>query len=314
MKKTNLKECAGLLLAHDDILLITHSNPDGDTVGSAAALCLALRRAGKNAYLYPNTQITEKLLLYAQPLFPPLDFRPGYTVAVDAATEQLLAHGFSEGVDLCIDHHPSNSHYAKSWLVRGEKAACGEIILDLIKKLNGGVSKEEADLLYIAISTDTGCFQYSNTNSATFKAAAELLEAGADNTLINTAFFRKVSPARLRLEGMIYSTMTFHRDGKIAVVCVTREMLEASGVSEDDLDDLAGLSGRAEGSVLNITIREMNDGNSKVSLRSDKTVNSSDICAVFGGGGHAMAAGCTIMGTTGKAKEMLLAVIDEVWK
>ena len=116
------------------------------------------------------------------------------------------------------------------------------------------------------------------------------------------------------LEGMIYSTMTFHRDGKIAVVCVTREMLEASGVSEDDLDDLAGLSGRAEGSVLNITIREMNDGNSKVSLRSDKTVNSSDICAVFGGGGHAMAAGCTIMGTPGKAKEMLLAVIDEVWK
>ncbi len=314
MKKTNLKECAGFLLAHDNILLITHVNPDGDTVGSAAALCLALRRAGKTAYLYPNNQITEKLLPYAEPLFSPPGFKAEYVVAVDVATEQMLARGFSAEVDLCIDHHSSNSLYAKSWLVRSDKAACGEIILELIKKLNGDISKDEADLLYIAVSTDTGCFQYSNTNSAAFKAAAELLQAGADNALVNTVFFRKVSRARLMLEGLIYSSMTFHRDGKIAVACVTREMLETSGASDDDLDDLAGLAGRAEGSVLNITIREMNDGNSKVSLRSDKTVNSSDICAVFGGGGHSMAAGCTIMGTPEKAREMLLAVIDEVWK
>lgn len=314
MKKMNLKECAGLLLAHDDILLITHVNPDGDTVGSAAALCHALRRAGKAAYLYPNAQITEKLLPYAEPLFAPIGFEAGYVVAIDVATEQMLARGFSVEVDLCIDHHPSNSLYAKSWVVRGEKSACGEIVLELIKRLNGNISKEEATLLYIAISTDTGCFQYLNTNAATLKAAAELLQAGADNALVNSVFFRKVSRARLKLEGQIYSAMSFHRDGKIAVVCVTREMIDISGATEDDFDDLAGLAGRADGSVLNITIREMNDGNSKVSLRSDETVNSSDICAVFGGGGHAMAAGCTIMGTPEKAKEMLLAVIDEVWK
>lgn len=314
MKKINYKECAAQLIGHDNILIVTHRNPDGDTVGSAAALCLALRRADKTAYLYPNPQITEKLLPYSQPCYPPESFEPEYIVAVDTATEQMFADGFSGEVDLCIDHHPSNSHYARQYLIRGEKAACGEIVLELIKRMHGNITKEEADLLYIAVSTDTGCFQYSNTNSDTFRAAAEILEAGANNMLLNTVFFRKVSKARLMLEGMIYSNMTFHRDGKIAVVCVTKEMLEASGATEDDLDDLAGLAGRAEGSLLNITIREMKDGNSKVSLRSGKMVNSSEICAVFGGGGHAMAAGCTIMGTPEKAKEMLLAVIDEVWK
>lgn len=314
MKKLNNKDCANVLMSHDNFLLLTHKNPDGDTLGSATALCSALRRAGKTAYLYNNPQITEKFLPYTEAYIAPSDFEPEYIVAVDVASEEMFPRDFEGSVDLCIDHHPSNSHYAKSFLVRGEKSACGEIILDQIKRLHGSITKEEADLLYIALSTDTGCFQYLNTNAAAFRAAAELLDAGADYSTINTAFFRKVSKARLKLEGMMYSGMRLYRDGKISVICVTKEMLKAAGAVENDLDDLAGLAGRVEGSLLNITIREMDDGTSKVSLRSGKSVNSSDICAVFGGGGHAMAAGCTIMGTPEKAGEMLLAVIDEVWK
>ena len=308
------QECSQLLLSKNNILIITHTNPDGDTLCSAAALCSALRRAGKRANLFRNPAVTTKYMPHVEKYFAPKSFRSKYIVSVDVATEKMFAEGFDGAIDLCIDHHPTNSHYAKKELVCPDKAACGEIVLAVIKEMCGGITQEEADLLYIAVTTDTGCFQYLNTNAATFRAAAELLEYGADTGMVNVKFFRKASRARLKLEGMIYSTMGFYRGGKISVAIITNEMLRQAGAGEEDCDDLAGLAGRAEGASVNITIRERDNGSSKVSVRTGRDVSSSDICAVFGGGGHAMAAGCTIDCPPEKARDMLLAVIDEVWK
>jgi len=308
------QECSQLLLSKNNILIITHANPDGDTLCSAAALCSALRRAGKRANLFRNPAVTTKYMPHVEKYFAPKSFKSKYIVSVDVATEKMFAEGFDGAIDLCIDHHPTNSHYAKKELVCPDKAACGETVLAVIKEMCGGITQEEADLLYIAVTTDTGCFQYLNTNAATFRAAAELLEYGADTGMVNVKFFRKASRARLKLEGMIYSTMGFYRDGKISVAIITKEMLRQAGAGEEDCDDLAGLAGRAEGASVNITIRERDNGSSKVSVRTGRDVSSSDICAVFGGGGHAMAAGCTIDCPPEKARDMLLAVIDEVWK
>lgn len=308
------QECSQLLLSKNNILIITHTNPDGDTLCSAAALCSALRRAGKRANLFRNPAVTTKYMPHVEKYFAPKSFKSKYIVSVDVATEKMFAEGFDGAIDLCIDHHPTNSHYAKKELVCPDKAACGEIVLAVIKEMCSGITQEEADLLYIAVTTDTGCFQYLNTNAATFRAAAELLEYGADTGMVNVKFFRKASRARLKLEGMIYSTMGFYRDGKISVAIITKEMLRQAGAGEEDCDDLAGLAGRAEGASVNITIRERDNGSSKVSVRTGRDVSSSDICAVFGGGGHAMAAGCTIDCPPEKARDMLLAVIDEVWK
>ena len=308
------QECSQLLLSKNNILIITHTNPDGDTLCSAAALCSALRRAGKRANLFRNPAVTTKYMPHVEKYFAPKSFKSKYIVSVDVATEKMFAEGFDGAIDLCIDHHPTNSHYAKKELVCPDKAACGEIVLAVIKEMCGGITQEEADLLYIAVTTDTGCFQYLNTNAATFRAAAELLEYGADTGMVNVKFFRKASRARLKLEGMIYSTMGFYRDGKISVAIITKEMLRQAGAGEEDCDDLAGLAGRAEGASVNITIRERDNGSSKVSVRTGRDVSSSDICAVFGGGGHAMAAGCAIDCPPEKARDMLLAVIDEVWK
>lgn len=308
------QECSQLLLSKNNILIITHTNPDGDTLCSAAALCSALRRAGKRANLFRNPAVTTKYMPHVEKYFAPKSFKSKYIVSVDVATEKMFAEGFDGAIDLCIDHHPTNSHYAKKELVCPDKAACGEIVLAVIKEMCGGITQEEADLLYIAVTTDTGCFQYLNTNAATFRAAAELLEYGADTGMVNVKFFRKASRARLKLEGMIYSNMGFYRAGKIAVAIITKEMLRQAGAGEEDCDDLAGLAGRAEGASVNITIRERDNGSSKVSVRTGRDVSSSDICAVFGGGGHAMAAGCTIDCPPEKARDMLLAVIDEVWK
>ena len=258
--------------------------------------------------------MNDKLRPFVEEFFAPAGYKYKYVVAVDIATEGLLPKGYEGPVNCCIDHHPTNSHYAGAELVRPEKSSCAEVVMELILNINTEITKDEATLLYIGLSTDTGCFQYSNTNSASLRAASELLRLGADNAMVNLRFFRKVSRARLMLESMIYAGMDYYRDGKISVATVTLDMMDKAGATEDDCDDLAGLAGRAENAVVSITIKEQGDGNCKISVRSNPEVSSSDICAVFGGGGHAMAAGCTIMGTPEMAKELLIQVVDEVWK
>lgn len=309
-----VKDCAELLKKHDKYLILTHKNPDGDTVGSASALCSALRRAGKTAYLMPNADLNALLAPYAEGYLAPEGYAAEFVIAVDVATEGLFTPGFDGAVQLCIDHHPSNSRYAEALLLCDDRSSCGEIVLELIKALRGNVTKDEATLLYMALSTDNGCFKYANTNAPAFRAAAELLRFGADNAAINMRFFRKASPARLKLEGLIYSSLAYYRSGQIAVAEITLDMLAQSGAGEADMDDIASLAGRAEGCELSITIREQTDGTCRLSLRSTEKVNSGEICAVFGGGGHALAAGCTITGTPQSVCRMLLDVIDEVWK
>ncbi len=307
-------DCAKLLMEHEAILLVTHKNPDGDTMGSAAALCSALRRRGKIAYVYANPQTSGLLRPYVEPFFAPVGSEEmfDYYVAVDVASEKLFPQGFSFSIDLCIDHHEINTHYAPAELIRADRSSCGEIVLELVKALCRTPSPEEATLLYIAVTTDTGCFQYLNTDARTLSAAAELIRLGADSGRVSTEFFRKVSAARLRLEGAIYSSLSFHHDDRVVIATVTRKMLYESGATEDDMDDLAGLAGRLRNSLVSVTIREQENGESRVSVRSMPQVSSSEICAFFGGGGHAMAAGCTISAPPAKAKAMLLAVIGEI--
>ena len=308
------ESCAKLLLTHEDILILTHMNPDGDTASCAAALCSALRRGGRRAYVFPNPQMGRKLRPYCEKYYAPADFKAKYVVSVDVADEKLFCLGYDGKVDLCIDHHPSNTHFAEKSFIQDEKAACAQIVMGIILSMNADLTQEEATVLYIGLSTDTGCFQYNNTDAEAFEAAAELMRCGADNLSVNTVFFRKVSSARLKLESMIYDTMRFYLGGRIAVATVTQDMIRKTGAVEDDLDDLAGLAGRSEKSLVNMTIREKENGACRVSVRSFPGINSSDICKVFGGGGHAAAAGCTIEGTPEHVRNLLVGVVEEVWK
>lgn len=306
-------ECAAFLRERDGYLLISHRRPDGDTIGSSAALCSALRRAGKTAYCFVNTEITENYRPFIAPYFAPEGFLPSCVVTVDIAGEGLFPEGTPTPVQLALDHHPSNSGFAERTCLAAEKSSCGELVFEVIKALCGDVTREEATVLYIAVSTDTGCFQYSNTNPATLRAAADLIELGADNSELNIRFFRTQSRARMALEGKMLSGMRFFRGGQISVVTVTLQMLEDCGAVENDCEDLAGLAGKAEGCVVSMTIRETKPGESKISLRSKPGVNVSNICAVYGGGGHAMAAGCTLQTGPEEALKLMLRAMDEVW-
>lgn len=309
-----LAETAAFLAAHDDYCILTHVRPDGDTLGSAAALCAGLRAAGKKAYLFPNPGVTETYQPYIAEFLTPASSSPLY-VAVDIADTTLYPDGFSgAAVALCIDHHPSNANYAENTFCMPEKASCGEIIFLVLKALGVAITKEIADLLYVAVSTDTGCFCYANTKADTLRAAAELLDLGADSALLNKRHFRSSTFSRLRLEGMVFSSLRSYHDGKVIVAIVSLEMIAAVKATEDDCEDLAGLPGRVTGNDVGVLIREQENGSSKVSVRTNGRVNASEVCKEFGGGGHAMAAGCTIEQPYEAAAEALLRVIDRYFQ
>ena len=307
-----LSDCINFLKEHDGYLLVTHIRPDGDTLGSAAALCHILRGMGKTAYVYDNPETTKTYLPWIKPYHAPADFAPQCVVGVDLASERLFPKGLSEDTvfNLCIDHHPTNTGYAGALFCQPEKASCGELILQIAKALEM-LDKTAASLLYMAVSTDCGCFVYANTTAETHRAAAELMEAGADYRPLNIALFRTFSFSRLMLEGLIYSTLRRYADGAVNVATVTLDMMERSGATEDDCDDLASLAGRVEGGRVSVTIRELGEKECKISLRSGEFFDSSAICALHGGGGHRMASGCTIYDTPENAREIIVREILE---
>ena len=308
-----LNECVDTLRSQDGFLILTHTRPDGDTLGSAAALCSALRRSGKTAALYPNPEITEHFMHYVAPYVGAAG-TGAFVVSVDIAGEEMFPEGFGGKADLAIDHHAKNPGFARlGTLLDGEKASCGELVMQVIEALCGGVTKEEADLLYMAVSTDCGCFVYGNTRADTHRAAARLFEYGADAVRLNKALFRSFSFSRLKLEGLIFSSLRSYRDNALNVAVVTLDMMRESGATEDDCDDLASLAGKVRGNRVSITVRELEPGRSKASIRTDGSVDASVVCGRFGGGGHKMASGCTLNASPDALAEMLLSTVEELW-
>ena len=308
----NQSQIAEVLKTKDNILIVSHRNPDGDTLGSSAALCRALRLMGKEAYMYPNPDITEKYIPFIEDYLGSPDYCPEFTVSVDVADQDMLCKGFSGEVDMNIDHHPTNPEFAGYNCICEKKAACGEIITEIIEAMEAPLDKDTATLLYIAVTTDTGYFMYANTNSDTLDCAGRLLDYGADNMRVVTVFFRKVSKARIALEGFIYNGMEYYCDGRLVVVTITKEMMEKSGATENDTTDIAGLAGRVDTMLVGVIIKEKDDGTCKVSLRSGPEVNSYEICMAYGGGGHSMAAGFTYHGPADEVKQQLVEKIGNL--
>ena len=308
-----IEEALKLLRDNDNFNIVTHVRPDGDTIGSASALCYALRKIGKTAYLYNNPQFADSYLWIAEPYIAPEGFVPSFTVCVDMADESLFPEGFKASADLCIDHHPSNTFFAENTLLWEKRASCGEIIMELVKKLCG-LDPEVSDLLYVAVSTDTGCFVYGNTTGETLRSASELCFAGARNAYLNKILFRTSSKARLKLESLIFASFRYFHEGKTVISVITKEMLDKAGAKEIDCQDIAALPGRVEGAFTSVTIKEIDENSSKVSLRTNGVVDANKVCARFGGGGHKMAAGCTVQSGCSETAEILADIIGGEYK
>ena len=193
-------QAAEFLSAHDRYLILTHVRPDGDTVGCAAALCRALRTLGKTAHVLPNPEITPLFSPYLEGLLAPEDLLPDTVVSVDMAARSLFpdnALPYLPRVDLAIDHHPSQEFFARETCLDAGRAACGELMYDILRQL-GPVTADIALPLYVAVSTDCGCFVYGNTSADTHRVAAALMDTGIPAADLNKRHFRTKSFRRLR--------------------------------------------------------------------------------------------------------------------
>lgn len=309
MERITLERAAKLLSEKDDILILMHKSPDGDAVGSGYGLAMALRSLGKRADPLCGDEIP-KVYSYITDKVPAIGFDPKFIVSVDLATTALLsgsAAGYAGSVDLCIDHHGSNNGYAKEGYVDGKSASCAEIIKKLLDIMQISIDNDMANAIFTGICTDTGCFKFSNVTSDTHRIAAELMDCGADSTEICRLMFDCKSRAKIELEKMVLETMEFSPDGKVAFVCITKDMMEKSGAAQGETEGIAGITKQIEGVKVGITMREKDNGEFRISVRSSEDIDASKICALFGGGGHRAAAGCSIFKEQTEAKKEIMA-------
>ncbi len=305
-------EAAEFLRSNDNYYILTHASPDGDTVGSGFGLCFILRKMGKKANVLCSDEFPRRYdFMYESYL--PQKFTPETIVAVDVADPKLLGGalaGYSEYVDLCIDHHISNVNYAKRTLVEPEAAAACQVIY----QLNAGEGLAEFDeliakCLYTGIATDSGCFKFDCTSPETHIAAAELMRYNVDIGRINRRMFDEKSRARIKVEQFILNGMEYFLDDKCAVAAVTLEAMEQAGLPADEFEGLSGLTTMLDTVEVGVIIRQKDKEKYKISMRSTGDTDVSAICQKFGGGGHVKAAGCTMEGDLEEIKLTLLSGI-----
>ena len=312
MKQQSLTEIARWLKNHDDYVILTHRRPDGDTIGCAAALCRGLRQLGKQAAVLSNPQFTEKYRPYYEGLTTDRVGEAQLLISVDVAAETMLPFSFAAGqpIRLLIDHHGSNTGFAEQGFVGAEYAACGEIILRLLELLEVQPDPRIAEAIYLAVSTDTGCFRYSNVTANTLRVAAVCKEWGADTFAINRVMFMTKRLARLLLEAQLTKNTEFFAGGKVAISAITDEMRRELGITEDDIDDISGFCREIEGVEIGVMLRQEPDGG-KISVRTAPNYDACAICAKIGGGGHRAAAGATVKGGVAEARQAVLQAIEE---
>ncbi|NLX93833.1 MAG: bifunctional oligoribonuclease/PAP phosphatase NrnA [Clostridiales bacterium] len=312
--RINAAYAAELLKSKDNILILTHDHPDGDTLGTAYALCRALRSLGKKAVVKCPDKIPASYAFMWQNL-PEQDFEPAFIVAVDIADSVLLGAEYEaiykDIINLSIDHHGSNNLKADYILLESDAAAAAEIIYDVLMELGASLDPAIADCIYTGLSTDTGCFRYSNTSARSHRLAAILIDAGANKDEINQVFFETKSRVYAALERLALDSMTMYFDDRLAVITIVQEMFRITGANESECDRLSALPRQIEGVLVGVTLRETKDGNFKASIRTNGPLNAAVLAAKMGGGGHAKAAGCRLDGPLEKAMEVLLKNVSE---
>ena len=303
------------LLKMDNVLIFSHRSPDGDTLGCAFALCRGMRSLGKKANVMCADAIPGKYA-FMQEGMERQNFEPEHYVSVDIAAPHLLGRleeEYAKKIEICIDHHVSNSFEAPVRLVDSNAAATAEVIWLILCTMGAAMDKETASCLFAAISTDTGCFKYSNVTGRTHLIAVELMKYGVDCPAINFKLLDEVSQAQLELKKQALSNLEYFCDNQCAVVTITTDMIKQTNASPEDLDGISNIPRSIAGVECGITMRQIEDG-WKISVRSSEKVNASELCGKFGGGGHKAAAGCKFGDDYESAKKQLVEAVSEILK
>lgn len=309
-----IEAAAEFLKAHDNYLILSHANPDGDTLGCGFSLCGALQRMGKKAKNICADPISSRFSFMKEAV-EEQDFEPGTIVTVDVADKRLLGDFeavYGDKVSLAVDHHVSHVGFAERLVLEPDAAACCQTVYKLIKALGVPMDERLAACIYTGIATDTGCFKYSSVSPETHIIAAELLQYNFGFDRINYVFFDMKTKERVALEETIFRSLEYYCDGKCAMVVLPKAILDS--VDTEDGNGIASIPRQIEGVEVGIVIKEKKDG-WKASVRTNTFADAQKICKEFGGGGHEKAAGCSFKNMTPEEiKEKLIPVIERELK
>lgn len=312
-RELNLRQTASFLKRHDNYIILTHASPDGDTLGSAYALYYALKEIGKVAEVLCPDVIPKKYRYFAHKT-DHVSRENATIIAVDVADNRLLGdlkEEFGLNVDLCIDHHISNTRYAKNLYLDSNAAATAECIFELLGKMKVNLNDTTAEAIYTGIATDTGCFKYSTVTVKTLMITAALYEYNIHAADINRLMFDTKSKKLIELEAMVLNSAEFHFNDKCVLLTVTAEMQEQTGCSGTDLEGIAVISRSVEGVLAGITLKQVGENEFKMSLRTYDPLDASEICKLLGGGGHKGAAGASIKGDLKTVKAKVLDAVKQ---
>lgn len=316
MELITVQQAAARLREAEDIWIVTHIRPDGDTAGSACALCLGLRALGKTAYLAENHPTMHRYDKYMEPYFPPEGHEPGFLAAVDIASAGQYPPGWEElagKTDLAVDHHGTNSGYARETLLDDHAAAAGELVYLILRELGVSMTPEIAEALYVALATDTSGFRTAGTTGRTLAIAGSLHDAGFDVFGLTRRLFETKSAARLRLEAALFSGMRFPMDG-VCVMTLPYDTILSCGAAEDDMDKISTVTMTPEGVWAGVLLRQLPGGDWKLSLRTNGSPHAGQVFRLLGGGGHPDAAGAVLAGDPAEIEARILAALKEKGK
>ena len=334
-KRLNMEEAAEWLADRDNIVILCHTRPDGDTLGSAFALCAALHLLSKRAFCLCDTRIPKRLSFLTGKAGErpaeggedisltslPADFRWETVVSVDVAAPQLLGDyeelfGREHTVDLAVDHHQTHTYFSKQAVVDSDCSACGELIYDLVCALlkTSPLPRPVAEPLYAAIVSDSGSFRFSSVTAKTHRTAAALLESGIDHAAIAERLYGCKTLAEITASRAAYNEMKLLSGGSTALVTFSAALMEKYGLTDADIEGVVNQLRDIEGVRVAVHLKARGEQTYKVSARSVPGIDISKVCALLGGGGHPCAAGCTVnAGTPEEAEAQFLAAMEQVY-
>ncbi|KJR97672.1 MAG: phosphoesterase [Peptococcaceae bacterium BRH_c4a] len=318
---SSLQEVAEVIAGSARVLICGHIVPDGDSLGSVAALGLTLEGMGKKVVMGSPDPIPEALM-----------FLPGTDkfvigcdnlrhedydtfVVLDCSVPKRLG-SFRKFLEkdlmiVNIDHHVSSESFAHYNYLDAGAAATGEIMTDLIDLMGTGINKDVATCLYVAMVTDTGSFQYENTSSGTLRKAARLMDAGIQSPSINVRLYEERPIQNIQMMGAVLEKLEISPCGRVAWSVVERDLLDRFSAKDEHTDGLINFLRTIKGVEVAMLFREIEKGKFKIGFRSKGEVDVNRLASKFGGGGHVRASGCIL---TGNLQKITQAVVGEAVK
>jgi len=314
-----ISEIVRLIRTKDSFLVASHMNPDGDAIGSSLGLAMALEALGKSVAVYNQGPVPHlyRFLPGVDRIKDELPEEEAFqaTFVLDCSTSERVGESFvkfsHKGSIVVVDHHPPRQALEGLQLIRTEAAATAELIYEIAMQVGLSLPRDAATALYAGLMTDTGSFRFSNTTPKALEVAGRLLAAGADHRLLVEHLYESFPPERFRLLGLALNTLRLLKGGKVALVWITRPMFQQVGAEDEMTDGFVDIPRSIRGVEVAALIREREENEYRVNLRSRGRVDVGEVASRFGGGGHPNAAGFTLQRSPEDLERSLLSALEE---